>query len=200
MKDKYERSKGSKDMLRETLTEKPVVVLLDIDYTVFNTGRFKESGLRDYSLYPGDLEALEVLAKLADLGIFSQEAPTISQMKKLEETGVRKHFPDERVHLYADKLAEMRRVLEAYRSRRKIILVDDKLAVLDQAKRANPGISTVWVKRGPYAQQQPEVEGFKPDLEVDGLAKVVPFVQNLCAEFSERTTLGGARSLDRRGV
>lgn len=184
MKDKDGRSGISKDMLPETLTQKPVVILLDIDYTVFNTGGFKESGLRDYSLYPGDLEALEVLAELADLGIFSQEVPSISQMRKLEKTGIRKHFPDERIHLYADKLVEMRRVLEAYRSRRKIVLVDDKLALLDQAKRVNPSISTVWVNRGPYAQQQPEIEGFKPDLEVDGLISLVPFIQNICVEFS----------------
>lgn len=184
MRNKEGKSGTSRDMLPETLVEKPVVVLMDIDYTLFDTDKFKKSGLKDYCLYSGDLEALETLAELADLGILSQEVPPIAQIRKLEETGIRRHFPDQRVHLHADKLSEMRRVFEAYGNRRKIVLVDDKLTVLDQAKRANPSVFTAWVKRGPYAQQQPEIEGFRPDKEVDDLAGLVPFIQNLCVEFS----------------
>ncbi len=160
------------------------IILFDIDYALFDTDSFKKSGLTDYTLYPGDLEALNMLKNIADLGIFSQETPPIAQMKKLEETGVRRYFPDERVHLYLDKLAEMRRVFETYRDRERLILIDDKLAVLDQAKKAKPDITTIWVNRGPYASQEPQIKGFKPDFEVKSLINVVPFIQNLCVEFS----------------
>lgn len=159
------------------------IVLFDIDYTLFNTDRFKKSGLKDYSLYPGNLEALEDLAELADLGIFSQEVPPVSQIRKLEETGIRRYFPNQRIHLYADKLAETRRVLEKYRDRRKIVIVDDKLSVLDQVKKTNPRVVTVWINKGPYAKQQPEIEGSKPDAEVGDLASLTPFIKNLCVEF-----------------
>lgn len=187
-------------MIPESPSAKPVVVLFDVDYTFFNTGRFRETNLGKYELYEGEAENLEELAQIADLGIFSQEAPNISQMRKLEETGVRKLFPDHRIHLYADKLSEIRGVFEKYKGRKKIVLVDDKLSVLMEAKRVNPDIVAIWINRGPYAQAQPAIEGFTPDHQVQGLTELAPLVRSICAEFSERTTLGGVQMSDKRGA
>ena len=56
------------------------VVLLDIDYTLFDTKTFKESSLKKYALYDEISAVLKDLANVAELGIFSKGEDTFQNV------------------------------------------------------------------------------------------------------------------------
>jgi len=70
---------------------KDIIVLFDIDYTLFNTDTFKDSGLTLYTLYPQVKKVLELLNTKYTLGILS-EGDVGLQNRKLKETGIYQLF------------------------------------------------------------------------------------------------------------
>ena len=112
-------------------TIKPVI-LFDIDYTLFDTRKFKDSKLREYGIYDEIMEALTQLSSLVNLGIFSKGESEF-QKTKLEKTGMIKFFKENNIHIFDDKDANLISVLEKYKTSR-IFLVDDKLPLLYSAK------------------------------------------------------------------
>lgn len=152
------------------------VVLFDIDYTLFNTHKLKESNLQSYEAYEEVKGILMRLKTVARLGIFSK-GKTQFQKTKLEKTGMLKFFEENDIHIFNDKDANLMNVLEKYKDS-KLILVDDKLKILHSAKTHLPQVTTVWVKRGPYAENQKEISNFAPDAEVENLSEVVRIVQS----------------------
>lgn len=151
------------------------IVLFDIDYTLFDTRKFKDSFLQDYNIYNEVMEVLIQLARLATLGIFSK-GETEFQKTKLKKTGMMKFFKENNIHIFDDKDANLISVLEKYKDS-KIFLVDDKLTNLYSAKKYMPQIFAIWVKRGPYAKMQKPILGFKPDAEIDSLSGVVEIIK-----------------------
>jgi phosphoglycolate phosphatase-like HAD superfamily hydrolase len=149
---------------------KKTVVLLDIDYTLFDTKTFKDSGLTNYSLYSEVLGVLKKLKGTAILGIFSK-GETEFQNTKLKQTGIKDFFNQDNVHVFEDKDVNINNVLEKYKDYR-IFLVDDKLPVLYGAKTYNPAIFSIWVKRGPFAEKQEALEGFLPDATIENLSSL----------------------------
>ena len=156
-------------------TTKPVV-LFDIDYTLFDTRKFKDSKLREYGIYDEIMEALTQLSSLANLGIFSKGESEF-QKTKLEKTGMIKFFKENNIHIFDDKDANLISVLEKYKTSR-IFLVDDKLPLLYSAKKYMPKVFAIWVRRGLYAQDQKEIPGFKPDAEVTDLKEVASIINS----------------------
>lgn len=152
------------------------IVLFDIDYTLFDTAFFKQSGLSEHKIYSEVRQVLDSLSVFATLGIFSKGESEF-QRTKLEETGILRLFKEENVHIFDDKDVNLIQVINKYRDS-KIFLVDDKLGILYSAKKHMPKIITVWVKRGWYAQNQKEIPGFIPDAEVENLSEVVRIVQS----------------------
>ena len=156
-------------------TTKPVV-LFDIDYTLFDTRKFKDSKLREYGIYDEIMEALTQLSSLANLGIFSKGESEF-QKTKLEKTEMIKFFKENNIHIFEDKDANLISVLEKYKTSR-MFLVDDKLPVLYSAKKYMPKVFAIWVRRGPYARDQKEISSFKPDAAVLNLKEVVNLILN----------------------
>jgi FMN phosphatase YigB (HAD superfamily) len=149
---------------------KKIVVLLDIDYTLFDTKTFKESALTNFSLYDEVLPVLEKLKDVAALGIFSKGDIEFQNIK-LKQTGISDFFNQEDVHIFEDKDVNLDKVIEKYKAY-KIFLVDDKLSVLCQAKTHNPAIFSVWVKRGPFAERQEPIKDFYPDATIENLSSL----------------------------
>ncbi len=165
------------------MNDKPVV-LFDIDYTLFDTHKFKNSQLKDYNLYEEVIDVLTQLSDFATLGIFSKGEISFQKIK-LQKTGMSKFFKEYNVHIFDDKNANLISVLRRYKGSN-LFLVDDKLGVLYSAKSNMPQISTIWAKRGPFAESQKSIPGFKPDAEVENLSEVVRIVRagfELCVEF-----------------
>ena len=77
------------------------IVLLDIDYTLFDTKTFKDSNLTKYSLYDEILLVLPSLANVAELGIFSKGEDAF-QNAKLQATGIENFFQQKNVHIFED--------------------------------------------------------------------------------------------------
>ena len=155
------------------MQNKPVV-LFDIDYTLFDTQKFKESQLQDFSTYQEVEDVLTKLKDIADLGIFSKGGNEF-QRTKLENTGMIKFFEENRIHIFDDKDANLMDVLGKYKNS-KLFLVDDKLGILYSAKKLMPEITAIWVKRGPYAQAQQSIENFVPDAIIENLSNLFSLV------------------------
>ena len=150
------------------------IVLLDIDYTLFDTKTFKDSNLTKYSLYDEILLVLPSLANVAELGIFSKGEDAF-QNAKLQATGIENFFQHINVHIFEDKDVNVGSVIEKYKDL-KIFLIDDKLMTLHNAKTNNPSVFTIWIKRGPFAQDETLLSNFSPDAIVANLKEVIPII------------------------
>jgi len=156
------------------MQSKKPVVLFDIDYTLFDTAFFKQSGLLDHKIYEEVMQVLDSLNTIAILGIFSTGINEFQKIK-LEKTAVAKFFKEKDIHIFDDKDANLISVLEKYKNS-KIFLVDDKLSILYHAKKHMDSVFTIWVKRGPFAQAQKPISGFNPDAQVKNLQEVVGII------------------------
>jgi FMN phosphatase YigB (HAD superfamily) len=152
------------------------IVLLDIDYTLFDTKLFKESNLTKYSLYAEILPTLKILASVADLGIFSKGEGEF-QTNKLQETGLGDFFRQENVHIFDNKDLNLEKVIAKYKGL-KIFLIDDKLTTLYNAKIKTPDVFTIWIKRGPFAQDETLLGNFSPDATITSLKEAVRIISD----------------------
>jgi UDP-N-acetylglucosamine diphosphorylase / glucose-1-phosphate thymidylyltransferase / UDP-N-acetylgalactosamine diphosphorylase / glucosamine-1-phosphate N-acetyltransferase / galactosamine-1-phosphate N-acetyltransferase len=159
----------------DAMTNTKKLVLFDIDYTLFDTGIFKESQLTSYNVYEEVIDMLVTVGKSARLGIFS-EGELDFQKTKLLKTDIMRHFLDENIHIVASKDMMIKEVLEQYRGE-DVFLIDDKLPVLQAAKEILKDIKTVWVKRGIYAENQKPIPGFSPNFEVTNLSDIATIVE-----------------------
>lgn len=150
------------------------IILFDIDYTLFDTAQFKESGLTIYKLYEEVEEALKTLSFIAEIGIFSQGEGEF-QREKLKQTLIHDHFKEENIHIFVSKDENLGNVLDKYKDR-EIFLVDDKLEVLKLGKDLNENVYAIWLKRGPFADVQEDIVGFTPDATIFNLSEAVAFV------------------------
>ncbi len=152
------------------------IVLFDIDYTLFDTAFFKQSKLLKHKIYADVMQVLDNLSAFALLGIFSKGESEF-QKTKLEKTGIAKFFKEKNIHIFDDKDANLINILEKYKDS-KIFLIDDKLSVLSSAKKHVPEVCVIWVKRGPFAENQQPIFGFVPDAEIKNLSEVVEIVKS----------------------
>jgi len=158
------------------LSSKKPIVLFDIDYTLFDTALFKQSGLSMHKIYAEVTQTLDGLNNFATLGIFSK-GETQFQKTKLEKTGMAKFFKEENVHIFDNKDANLIKIIDKYKGL-KIFIIDDKLEILYSAKMYMDQLFTIWVKRGWYAENQKAIPDFIPDAEVENLSEVVRIVKS----------------------
>jgi FMN phosphatase YigB (HAD superfamily) len=154
-------------------TEK--IILLDIDNTLFNTVKLKASNLTHFELFEEVNETLEQLAKIATLGILSQ-GEIAFQNKKLEKTKIKEYFLSEHTHIAEYKIDVMKEILGKYKGKAKVYFVDDWIEMLRVAKKTDPSVFTIWMKRGEYADSQDE-SSFTPDAVIENLREVVPLIK-----------------------
>ncbi len=152
-----------------------IIVLLDIDNTLFNTEKLKKSDLTLFELYDEVRDTLTKLSKVATLGIFSQ-GEIAFQNKKLQETNIQHYFSEEHKHIVEYKIGVMQEVFEKYKNKRKVFFIDDWLDILHAAKKTDPSVFTIWIKRGQYAHTQEERIDFTPDAIVKNLKDILPFI------------------------
>lgn len=156
------------------LKDREKFVLFDIDYTLFDTKSFMDTNLNSYKNYEEVEEVLNEIAKVAKLGIYSK-GDAIFQNDKLIKTGILKHFLKKNIHILADKGEVMKKVLDNY-SNKQLFLVDDKIKILEMAKKLNPSAHTIWVKRGPFVEIMKTIK-YEPDTTVETLEAIIPVIQ-----------------------
>jgi FMN phosphatase YigB (HAD superfamily) len=150
------------------------IVLFDIDYTLFDTTLYKSSELTRFQIYDEVVDVLTEVAIVATIGIFS-EGELDHQLSKLLNTDIKKHFNDNHVHIFTKKLDALAEVLLKYKNET-LYFIDDRLDVLKGIKETDPGIYTIWIKRGIHAETLPNIPGFKPDTEVINLREIISFI------------------------
>jgi len=125
------------------------------------------------NLHKEVLNSLKKLTMIGEVGILSQGD------KKFQNAKIThfKHLLNrDHIHIVADKKSDMMDVFKNLRQH-KVYFVDDMLPMLAAAKKINPSIVVIWMKRGRYAQNQKEISGFAPDAEVENLSEVVKIVK-----------------------
>lgn len=133
---------------------------------------YKEAYYKE-SLYADALSVISaLLEKDIEIGIFSKGHKPFQVMKIL---GLKKHVKDDKIFIFTDKLEKISEVLQPYKEY-KIYLVDDMLLVLEEAKRINRSVSTVFIKRKIRAEFQNGFEYFKPDYVIEELEDLLPLV------------------------
>ena len=119
-------------------------------------------------------QALGDIGAYAELGIFS-EGELGFQHEKLLQTSIDSHFQKEHVHIVAKKQEALSDILDKY-NEASLFLVDDRLEILMYAKKHKPDCYTIWMKRGPFASDQQQIEGFSPDATIEDLRMVLDIV------------------------
>src|SRR5579862_7304574 len=119
------------------MKKRDIIILFDIDNTLFNTVKLKESNLTAFELYDEVKETLKELASVATLGIFSQ-GEIAFQNQKLEATKIKQYFLSEHTHIVEYKLEVMKEIFQKYKSNAKIFFVDDWIDMLRAAKKIDP--------------------------------------------------------------
>lgn len=152
------------------------IVLFDIDDTMFNTELLKNTALKQFEMYHDVHDALEELAHVASLGIFSQ-GEIAFQLKKLHETNVHHYFEEQHMFIVEDKLDVIQNLIKQYHGKGKIFIVEDRLDVLKMAKECHRDIYTIWMKRGRYVNKQRNPVQYTPDATVTNLHQAVPIIK-----------------------
>jgi len=140
---------------------------------------FDQKTFRD-NLHKEVLDSLKKLAMIGDVGILSQGDKEFQSAKIVHF----KHLLNsDRVHIVTDKKLDMLSIFKNL-GKYKVYFVDDILPMLQAAKKIDPSIVTIWIKRGRYAENQKEIPGFKPDAEIVNLKEVIVLVKNRLTSFS----------------
>jgi len=135
---------------------------------IFDQKNFKDN------LHKEVLTSLKILIELGEVGILSQgdkefQHAKISHFKHL--------LSSNHINILKNKKSDMVDVFENIQTY-KIYFVDDMIDMLETAKKINPQITTIWMKRGRYAGSQKEIPGFTPDAEVENLSEVVRIIKD----------------------
>lgn len=142
---------SSKKLFKENMNQKSDrVILFDIDYTLFDTENFKASNLTSFVLYPEVKKTLELLSKSFTLGILSKGEKDF-QLKKLAETGILDTFDRDKMFIFEDKVIEFENVMNKLKNS-DLWFVEDKINMLEMAKKINPKLKTIWFKNGPFVE------------------------------------------------
>lgn len=171
----YDKTRSILGYFDSVYYSKEIVTLLNapIEPSELEKKVFTGQLMKD-SLYQ---ETIPVMRKLHELGIVSGIFSTGDagfQRKKIKP--LEKYFPKEHMHIFALKDTEIGRVLKLYIDNQ-IFLIDDYLPVLYAAKKADSAVTTVWVKRGRFADLQ-HTDSKLIDFTVNNLEEVLPIVVN----------------------
>lgn len=134
---------------------------------------FDPKNFRD-NLHKEVLTSLKMLIELGGVGVLSQGDKNFQSAKIIHF----KHLLNsDHVYILKDKKSNMLGIFKNLK-KYKVYFVDDMLHMLETAKKINPQITTIWMKRGRYAENQKEIPGFIPDAEVENLSEIVRIVQS----------------------
>lgn len=150
---------------------KDVTILVDFDYTLFDTTRFvntlssspKTVDYKDF-LYPDALGFLEYASEFGNLILFS-EGEIEFQKEKIDGVDIEKLFSGGiKILPSYTKVSELTKMSNAVN----LIMIDDKPDVVDQA--VSLGFKTIRINRGKYAGVNTKL---KPNFVVESLEEIV---------------------------
>lgn len=129
-------------------------------------------------LYDETHELIAAFEHMGELGIFSQG---MERFQKLKVKKIANYFKNHHTHIVTSKIAQLPELLEKYAAYT-IYFLDDALPILYEAKKADPSLFTIWVKRGRHAAVQEPIPGFTPDATVLNLKEAERIIKKNSAE------------------
>ena len=148
-----------------------LVVLVDFDYTLFDTEKFVQflstsPSSIDYKnfLFPDALPFIEYASKFAKLTLFSEGEPEF-QKEKIEGTGIENLFSGG-VKIFPS-YSKMKN-LDNLKTDAKVVLIDDKPEVVDYG--ISKGLTVIRIRRGKYSSEESMKE---PNFVVKSLSEIV---------------------------
>lgn len=161
----FEASRFTKQFLSHITT--------DIDPQVFEDV-WSDTNLLKEALYP---ESEEVLERLSNddfiLGVFSSGTNAFQKSKIAK---VAHFFEEEHLHIHEMKDEKLPDIVKKYDGKH-IMLIDDYIPVIEKAKKADPDMTTVWIKRGRLSEKVAPSEAFPPDYVIENLRELLPIVE-----------------------
>ena len=135
---------------------------------------WKDKAILGKALYPEAIDVLTSLSKShATLGIFSSG---FLDFQKAKIVPLGHLFAEEHLHIHILKDEKMPEIIKKYQGK-KIILIDDYIPVIEKAKKADPHITTIWIKRGRLADKVAPTADFPPDFIIENLKGLIPIVE-----------------------
>lgn len=129
-------------------------------------------------LYDETHELIAEFEHMGELGIFSQG---MQRFQKLKVKKIANYFKNHHTHIVTSKIAHLPVLLEKYKDHA-IYFLDDALPILHAAKKADPTMFTIWVKRGRHALVQEPIPGFTPDATVLNLKEAERIIKENSAK------------------
>lgn len=151
--------------------DKKKIILIDFDYTLFDTDKFVKYlqrapeiiNFKDF-LYPDALEFINYASKIDEITLFS-EGDENFQKAKIVGTGIGKLFPGGVKIL--PSFTKVQELLKISRNGN-VVLIDDKPEVVDSA--LSMGCKVIRVKRGKYEKDDTKT---KPNQTVGTLSEII---------------------------
>lgn len=119
-------------------------------------------------LYSGTKEFLKKIDGHGWQKILFSEGNIEGQRLKLKLTGLDRFFEKKRQFIFENKVLEMKKVLTKIKRRFAYRwYIDDKPSMLNEAKKIDPSLKVVLMKRDPWWRKK--ITGFKADFSADNL-------------------------------
>jgi FMN phosphatase YigB (HAD superfamily) len=125
-------------------------------------------------LYPGALETVRHARQLGRAAILS-DGDAVFQPRKIDRSGLWRAF-DDNVLIYVHKQKELVAVERLYPAKH-YVLIDDKLAILDAAKKVwRERVTTVFPKQGHYAFDVAILANYRPaDVTIEHISDLMKY-------------------------
>lgn len=129
----------------------------------------------DLALYADTVKVLELLKKDGKyiLGILSTGHKKHQQTKIL---ALKRFFKEEHIYIFPDKIKELETVLSKYK-KYDIYLIDDNLSVLNEARKINGTIRTVWLEKQTKHENVNLSNRFNPDYTFTNLSAILSILK-----------------------
>ncbi|HEX7042575.1 MAG TPA: HAD hydrolase-like protein [Patescibacteria group bacterium] len=129
------------------------------------------------ALYPEVIETLNLLQKRQNLtlGIFSSGRQEF-QLQKIYTLS--DFFTKEYIHIFDFKEDSLSDLMREYESK-SVVLVDDFISILQNGKKYKEDLSTIWMKRGKFAEKAVIPTEFTPDYTITNLSEVLDILPDM---------------------
>ncbi len=127
------------------------------------------------SLYEDTLSVLNQMTKKKYVVGILSTGHTKHQKKKIEQ--LKEYFRRTNIHIFPNKIAFLKEVLEKYKTHKEIYLVDDTLEVLNAAKAINGNLNTIWIKKTKKYEAPFSIPNFNPDYTFTNLSAILSILR-----------------------
>ncbi|HSX09795.1 MAG TPA: hypothetical protein VLF93_06595 [Candidatus Saccharimonadales bacterium] len=140
---------------------------------------FFDEEFYEKSLYSDVLDVFDELITKRHVGVALLSTGE-KEFQYYKIRALQKYLNNEHIHIFRDKVPELKKILSKYKDNT-VFLVDDMLHVLKEAKKVDPNVMTIWIKRkrefndSIFFDDQ-VIDDFIPDNVISDLHELLPLL------------------------